>query len=443
MDLLIRDVEIWNADGVRARQDLKVRSGRIEAILAHDPSAPVPGGVRVVEGKGHVLLPLGVDLQVHLRVPGQPQKETPETGLKAALKGAYGAVLSMPNTKPVIDTPEVLAMAREQVAPFEKKWGVRACFSVALTMGQKGEQLVDAAALKRAGALALTDDGVGVEQDEVMDRLFALAAQVGLPVLQHAEVPGHGGVLAPGAVQRKLGLPAYPAEAEWKMVERDLRLLKKHPKARYHVLHISAAESVALLVEARKQGLHATGEATPHHLYFTSDELHEDSTSFKMNPPIRGEEDRALLRSALADGRVDFVSTDHAPHEAEVKGADFRKSAYGTTGLETSLRMLLSMWRQGELEAPRLVQVFSTAPARFIGIDDEFGSIATGRPLRAALVDVLAPETPVRDSDLGSLSHNNCFLGVPLPGRILKVFNAAGAFELKEDGAILPLFSVS
>jgi dihydroorotase len=220
-----------------------------------------------------------------------------------------------------------------------------------------------------------------------------------------------------------LGLKAYPEEAEWKMVERDLDLLKKFPDVRYHVLHVSSAHTLNLVKKARAEGLQATAEVTPHHLYFCSEDIPDRNTSYKMNPPLRSTADRAALCRALEAGDIAFVSTDHAPHEAQLKGPDFSASAYGTTGLETSLRVLLDLHARGLLSASRLVEVFSSAPARFIGIWDQgYGRIEKDQPFRAVLVDPEAPASPIGLEDLASQSHNNIFLGHALRGRLARVF---------------------
>lgn len=420
MSFLIRNVSLWNASCVLPRVDLRVKDGKITEIS--ETPLQALSGEKERDASGAALLPAGVDLQVHLRVPGQAHKETAETGLLAARRGGYGALLTMPNTKPVIDTPQILEDAKKQTAPFEKSTGVRVLWSVAMTVGQAGEKPTDALALKEAGALALTDDGVGVSRDEVMEKVFEQARLSGLPLLQHAEVPGHGGVLAEGPVQKSLGVRAYPADAEWKMVERDLELLARFKDVRYHVLHVSSSETLRVLKAAQDKGLLATGEATPHHLHFSSEDIVPTNTSYKMNPPIRSPQDRDAILKALQDGTLAFVSTDHAPHEDELKGEDFTTSAYGTTGLETSLRVLLDLQAQGKISPLRLVEVFSKAPADFIGIGDDFGELKVGRTFRAVLVDPTAPATPITPADLASLSHNNIFIGVPLRGRILEVF---------------------
>ncbi len=428
----IRNVIIWNNTGVNSSpQDVEILGGVIDKITPAQNSVSL--GPLDIDGKGRVLMPSGVDPQVHLRVPGQGHKERPETGLRAALRGGVGALLTMPNTQPVIDSPEVLAEARSQVIAAENATGVRVLFSAAMTEGQRGEFAVSGPELAQAGVVALTDDGRGVAREDVMKAVFEQAALSGLPLLQHAEVPGHGGVVAPSTLQKKLGLAAYPDSAEIDMVKRDLEILKNFPEVRYHVLHVSLSQTVEWVQKARALGLKASCEVSPHHLIFSSEDLVEGNTSFKMNPPLRAPKERDELQNLLSSGAIDFVATDHAPHEEKGKGEDFRSSYFGTTGLETSLRVLFTLMAQGKLSEERLVEVFSTAPARFLGIDNEFGSVQPGRPLRALLVDPHAPARPVVQGDLESLSKNNVFLGFPLAGRIFLHFNSAGLFRLEQD----------
>lgn len=423
----VKNVDLWNSDRIQKGVDVIVEHGRVKQILATTAAGERPEDS--IDGQGKVLMPVGLDLQTHLRVPGQSEKETAITGLRAALRGGYGAVLTMPNTKPVIDSPEVCALTMKEVADAERQTGTRAFLTAAMTVGQEGRDLVDMEALKKAGVKAFTDDGKGVAQDAAMERVFAAAEKAGLPLMQHAEVPGHGAELAPGPTQAKLGLKAYPESAEVDMVARDLHLLEKYPKAHYHLLHISAAESLRLVKEYKNKGLKVTAEVTPHHLYFSSDDIPEGNTDFKMNPPIRGVADREALIEALADGTIDCTSTDHAPHEKARKGKDFRAAAFGTTGLETALRVLIDLHKKGRLKATRIVEVFSTFPARFMGLEKEFGKIEVGFPFRAAWVDIDAPAKKVELADLESLSKNNCFLGTALPGRVLGVFNDSGLFR--------------
>ncbi len=415
---VIKNVELWTAEGVEKGRDVEVHEGTVVSI---HPSAEYASPVTIIDGSGLVLMPAGVDPQVHLRVPGQEQKETPGTGLLAALRGGVAAVLSMPNTKPVIDSVKVCEMAAFELDEAEKQTGVRAYLSAAITKDLKGQEAVDYSALAEWGVKAFTDDGVGVVKDELMEAVFQASAETGLPVLQHAEYPGHGGVLAAGPVQEKIGSKPYPAAAEADMVARDLKLLAKYPKARYHVLHVSARETLQLVADAKRRGLPVTCEVSPHHLWFSSHDIDEHNSAFKMNPPLRSPEDRTALREALTSGVVDFVATDHAPHEPSVKTENFKTSAFGTTGLETSLRVLLSLWKEGLLTPQDVVRSFSKRPAEFLGIAEEFGTIAKGRPLKAALVNPYTQEM-VREDDLFSLSKNNCFVGQKLTGHVHAMF---------------------
>ncbi len=415
---VIKNVDIWSSRGIQSGFDLEVREGRVAAVR---PTSAYASPITLIDGRGLALIPAGVDPQVHLRVPGQSQKETPGTGLLAALRGGIAAVLSMPNTKPVIDSIAVCELAAFELEEAQKLTGVKAYLSAALSLGLKGHEAVDHMALARWGVKAFTDDGLGVVDDRIMQAAFRASAETSLPILQHAEYPGHGAVLAQGPVQSRLGMPAYPVSAEVDMVKRDLRLLKDFPGARYHVLHVSARETLDHVARAKDEGLLVTCEVSPHHLWFNSSAIRDDQSSFKMNPPLRDEADRVALCRGLASGLIDFVATDHAPHEADVKSTNFKTAAFGTTGLETSLRVLLSLLRRGELSASRLVEVFSLRPAMFLGIEEDFGTIAVDRPLKAALVNV-ETQAVVNEDDLFSLSKNNCFLGTELCGRIEAVF---------------------
>lgn len=415
---VIKNVELWTADSMNSSCDIEVIEG--VALRIHAPT-DYASPVRIIDGTGLTLMPAGVDPQVHLRVPGQEEKETPGTGLLAALRGGIAAVLTMPNTKPVIDSVDVCDEAAFALTEAEHLTGIKAYLSAAISCGLKGQVAPDYLALAAWGVKAFTDDGLGVADDGLMEAVFEASAATGLPVLQHAEVPGHGSVLAAGPVQAKLGVKAYPVAAEADMVERDLRILAKYPKARYHVLHVSAEATLKILAEAKAKGLPVTCEVSPHHLWFSADDIDEHSSSFKMNPPLRSPSDREALRKALQTGLIDFVATDHAPHQADVKTENFKTSAFGTTGLETSLRLLLTLWQKGEISAQRLVQVFSKEPAKFLGIQGEFGTIEPGRVLKAVLVDTKA-KSKITEEDLFSLSKNNCFLGTELAGSVRAVF---------------------
>ncbi len=426
---LVRGVDLWNTTGVRRQVDIYVEHGVVKDISDHALNAVRPG-VRVLEGNGLVVLPAGVDAQVHLRVPGQSHKETPVSGLWAAVAGGVGALLTMPNTNPVLDEVSVLDLARREVEGPSAETGVTVLFSAAMTKGQKGRECVDFESLAKAGVSAFTDDGVGVADSAVMESIMSRVAPTGLPILQHAEVPGHGGVLAEGPIQTLVGGIAYPDNAEIEMVQRDIKLLQRYPEVRYHVLHVSAAKTIDVVSEARRMGLNVSCEVSPHHLFFTSDDIDQGNSAFKMNPPIRSRSDRDHLREALRSGACDFMATDHAPHEAAVKTTNFKTSAFGTTGLETSLRVMIWLWRHGLLSVERLVEAWSSAPARFLNVDNTYGSIAVGRPFQAVLVDVNAPEQIVSPDDFVGLARNSCFTNTRLPGRIVATILGARIHNL-------------
>ncbi len=389
-----------------------------------------------IDLSGLTLMPRGVDVQTHLRVPGQSEKETALTAVQAAFYGGYAALLSMPNTRPVIDTVAVFHQAQDLARGPARDYDVAVYFSAAITVGQKGEKLAPIAELAKAGAKAVTDDGRGVMSDELMKAAFQECAACQIPLLQHAEMEGHGGVLAPGPIQEKLKVKAYPDSAETDMVERDIQVLRQVPKARYHVLHISAAGTAPLIAAAKAAGLHVTGEVSPHHLYFNCSQIDPANSSFKMNPPLRTREDQTRLLAALKDGLLDFVATDHAPHEDSLKTDDFNKAANGTVGLETTLPVLVHFYQSGDLSFQRLVQVWSSQPAAFLGLGP-VDSLAVGAPLRGLLVDLAAAPQEWTVQDFHSLSKNSCFTGAHLPKPIVAIVNNHGCHPLRPEWTAL------
>lgn len=416
---VIGPVELWTSQKICKDIYVEVKDGQVFKISnekTRDES------VKVYDGKGYVLMPAGVDPQVHLRVPGQEHKETAETGITAAVKGGYSAILTMPNTQPTIDSAERLLSAQELTRPFEKKWGVAVYWTGAITKNLNSSEITPIEAMARVGMKALTNDGLGVLSDAVMDESFARLAPLEIPLLQHAEFLGHGGSLAPSSVQRQIGAKPYPESAELDMVIRDLKVLSRHPKARYHVLHVSSQKTIPLVQQAKDQGLRVTCEVTPHHLFFSGEDIQADNKSFKMNPPLRSPQDREAFWSLLSSGDIDFVSTDHAPHEDLVKQGGFDECAFGTIGLETTLRVLAWGFHQGRLSSKRFVEVFSQKPAQFLGLDSSYGDIAEGQAFRAILLDVHAPPRKVFADDFSSLSKNSCFIGSELPGRMICTF---------------------
>lgn len=426
--ITFQDIEVWTNQGVRAHCDVFVREGRLVEIR--------PAAKRIVRKDRVALMPAAVDTQVHMRTPGQWEKETPETALHAALKGGVGALLTMPNTKPVLDSVAALDLAKKQVDSAESRFGVRVLYSVAGTDGQKGEKVTPLEDLVQAGAAAVTDDGKGVSNDGVQLEIFMRLQPLGIPFLQHAETLGAEGPLADGPVPRKQGLKPYGAHHETDMVERDLRLLEKTPRARYHLLHTSSGDSIPLIAKAKAAGLRVTAEVSPHHLYFSSDDITEDNTSFKMNPPIRSTRDREALIEGLCSGAIDWVATDHAPHEISTKTKPFAEASFGTLGLETMVPVVLDLVAKGRLTPARAVEVLATKPAEFLGIGEDYGHLRVGAPLRAILVNPDRAWT-VRANDHASLSKNTCFDGARLTGKVVGHVTASGIWTGEDVGETL------
>lgn len=421
---LLRNVELWRADKMAERVDIEVRQGKLVAISS-------PGSSRhqvEIDATGLSLLPTGVDPQVHLRVPGQLEKETPEQGMAAALYGGVGCLLTMPNTKPIVDAPEICQQVVDLTWQAAQEHGVEVLVSAAISKKMVGKEVTDYKALAEWGVAAFTDDGLGVVSDDIMRRVFRASAEFNIPVLQHAEFPDHPGVLADGPVVQACGMEAYPAAAEYEMVARDIRLLREFRDARYHVLHVSSAKTLELVREAKEAGLRVSCEVTPHHLYFSSHDIEMHNKSYKMNPPLRSPNDQYALKQALSEGLIDFVATDHAPHEADAKHKKWQTAAYGTTGLETSLRTLLTLYNNGELSSQRVAEVFSKKPAEFLGVEGRYGSFELEKTFRGVLFDARA-KSQIEISDLKSHSKNNCFLGHSLNGRISAVFNGEDIFH--------------
>jgi dihydroorotase len=403
-----RLARVWLRAPQSAATQAAKDSSSAEELLRRYP------GVKQIEIPPHLQpLPTGLDLQVHLRFPGQPQKETLEGGIESALYGGYDGVISMPNTNPFLDQPEILAEALRAAAP--SRYPVRVGFAASATKGMQGQEPTDIAALARTGAVAITDDGWGVKSDDAQARIFAACAENDLLFQQHAEIPGHKGVAPKSPFQESQGLPEYPRTAESEMVRRDVELLRRFPGARYHILHISTRETLAEIRRAKDAGLAVTAEVSPHHLIFSNRDIPPPSdprsTYFKMNPPLFDPEDRAALRAALRDGTIDCVSTDHAPHETELKAKGWLLAPFGTRGLETALPALLELHHQGELSLRRVEEVFSTAP-RLILRHPEFA-----RPSGLVFVDLAHPHQ-IGEDDLPGISGNSCFLGTELHGSI-------------------------
>ena len=406
--IVIRGGEVVDATGSR-RADVLVEDGRIAAVASDgsDLSADV-----TLDAGGCVVAPGLVDLHTHLRQPGKEEAETVETGARAAVLGGFTAVLAMPNTTPAIDSAGV---AREVL-----ELGRDACCDVytsgAITVGRAGAQLAPMAELAALGVRLFTDDGTGVQDGRLMRRALEYSRGLGVTLAQHCEddVLAAGGAMNEGAVSARLGLPGQPAEAEEVMVMRDIALARL-TGGRVHFQHLSTRRSVALVAAAKAEGLAVTCEATPHHLALTDERCASYDPVFKVNPPLRTAQDVVAVREGLADGTIDCIATDHAPHAPETKEQPFDEAPPGMLGLETALAVVLTHL---DLPLAEILALLSWRPAAIIGVEGAHGGpVAEGRPANLCVIDPAAAWT-VEPERLASRSRNTPYAGMTLTGRV-------------------------
>ena len=368
--------------------------------------------VQVVDARGRWVVPGLIDLHAHLREPGQEYKEDVATGTRAAASGGFTAVCAMPNTTPPNDNRAVTELIVERA----RKVGVVRVYPIgAITKGLAGESLAEMGELKEAGCVAVSDDGKPVMNAELMRRAMEYARTFGLPIIQHCEdlSLSAGGAMNEGPVATRAGIRAQPTSAESAMVARDLELCAL-TGARYHVAHVSSADSIRLIAAAKKRGLPVSCEVTPHHLTLTDEACAKYDTNAKCNPPLRGAADVEALRAALADGTIDAVATDHAPHSPVEKEVEFEQAAFGMIGLETAVPLVLELVRAGQMSAAAFVTRLSSAPAALFGLPG--GTLADGAPADVTVIDPEAAWT-VEPAQLRSRSHNTPFAGRALRGR--------------------------
>jgi len=422
-DLVFRGARVVDAaEGIDATLDVRVDRGVIAAVGERLDA----NGHRVVDASGLVLAPAFVDPHVHLRTPGREDEETIASGTAAAAAGGYCAILAMPNTDPVVDSAATLGSLVEAAL---REAEVPVGFLAAITRGQSGEELTEMGELADAGAVAFSDDGVPVRSAGLLRRALQYASVTGRPLALHCEEPtlSRGGHVHEGAVAAELGFAGYPSVAESVMVERDLALAA-YEEQPVHILHLSAAESVAALRRAREAGVRGTGEVTPHHLVLTDEAVRSLDANVKMNPPLRAERDRAALLDALRDGTIESIATDHAPHARHEKEAPFEAAPFGVTGLETAFAVLhTSLVRPGLLPLGTLLERMSNGPARVFGIAAP--RVAVGAEANLVLLD-LERQWRVGEEPFRSRSRNSWLLGEKLIGTVaLTIAGGAVVFE--------------
>jgi dihydroorotase len=386
------------------------------------------GDAKVVDCSGLVVAPGLIDLHVHLREPGHEYKETIATGSAAAAAGGFSAVCCMPNTVPVNDTRAVTEMILEKAQAAGKS---RVYPVGAISTGLKGEKLTEMAELKEAGCVAVSDDGRPVTDSQLLRRAMEYAGTFDLPVICHSEdlALSRGGVMNEGPVSTRLGLKGIPAAAEALAVERDLALALL-TGARVHIAHVSCAGSMEAVRRAKERGARVTCETAPHYLDLIDEDIGEYDTHTKMNPPLRSAADREALRQGLAQGLIDMVATDHAPHSVLEKEVEFDRAAFGIIGLETALGVMLKLRDQGVLSLSQVIERMSAAPASALGL--EGGRLDQGGPAHVTVIDPARPWV-VDPDKFQSLSRNCPWAGQTLPGRAVMTINSGRVtFKLKE-----------
>lgn len=408
-----------SASGLDAERDLLLRDGRVAAVEAPGALKDV-AAAETVDAAGCVVAPGFVDVHVHLREPGQTYKESIATGTEAAAAGGFTTVVAMPNTVPVNDSLAglewMLDVARGSV--------VNLLAMPAATIGSMGAELTDFSALHKAGAVGFTDDGKPVLEDQMMRVALVAAARLGVPVSQHAEdtrLTG-GCSMNAGPVAFRLGLRGMTVEAEARIVERDIRLLREIEKAEglrphLHVQHVSTARAMEAIRTAKREGLCVTCEVAPHHFTLTDEAIGDYDTHAKMNPPLRAEADRAAMVAALMDGTADCIATDHAPHAAHEKEQEFERAPNGITGLETALGLALRVLHRGQgMPLSRVVELMSANPARIISLDGR-GALRPG-----SIADVVifnsTTEWNFQAEESRSKSRNTPFDGEEMLGQV-------------------------
>lgn len=361
----------------------------------------------VVDLIGKFVSPGLVDLHVHLREPGFTHKETIETGARAAVRGGFTTIACMPNTRPVIDSVEVV---EEIITKAKQAGNARVLPIAAITIRQLGQDHTDMEALKTAGAFAFSDDGVGVQSSQMMRLAMRKAKQLGMAIIAHCEdnTLVEGGVVHEGTFAEKHGLIGIPSISESIHVGRDI-LLSEDTGVHYHVCHISAKESVRLVGEAKSRGQKVTAEVTPHHLLLCEDDIPTVDANWKMNPPLRSRQDREALLQALKAGTIDFIATDHAPHTEQEKAVGMELAPFGIVGLETAFPLLYTnLVLTGELTLRQLVELMSTKPAKLFGLP--YGELAEGKIADLTVIDLEA-EQVIDPANFLSMGRNTPFTG--------------------------------
>ena len=419
--ILLKHATIVNNDGV-VKSDVLIEDGIIKRIY---PKIDRPDAT-VIDCAGKAVFPGFIDMHTHLRDPGQTHKEDIESGSLAAIFGGFTTVCCMPNTAPPLDNADLMRYVREKS---DQANNAEVLPIGCVTIGQKSEQLCDFEAMKAAGAIALSDDGVPVSDGALMLEALKLAKKLKLPILSHSEDKSisAGGVVNAGINSEKAGLKGIPRTAESAAVARDV-LLAEEAGASIHICHVSTEQSVEIIREAKKRGVHVTCETCPHYFAATDGEILSHNTNAKINPPLRTDKDVEAIIEGIKDGTIDVIATDHAPHHADEKSRDFAHAPFGSVGLETAFSLAYTfLVRTGRISLSDLSRLMSYTPSRVLGLTDR-GRIEVGARADIAIIDIDA-EYVVDVNKLKSKSKNSLFGGWTVKGKIIQVI-AKGEVKL-------------
>ncbi|CAM4250476.1 dihydroorotase [Listeria booriae] len=400
---VLKNGQVLTENGDLEVKDVVMEDGRVTAIgdgLERD-------GAQVIDVAGKLVAPGLVDVHVHLREPGGEHKETIATGTAAAARGGYTTVCAMPNTKPVPDTAEVMTQVVDRIKETAK---VRVLPYASITSSLKGDELVDFAALKAAGAFAFTDDGVGVQTAGMMYEAMKKAAALDMAIVAHCEDNSlvYGGVVHDGIFAKEQGLAGIPNIAESVQIARDV-LLAEAANCHYHVCHISTKESVRAVRDAKRAGIRVTAEVSPHHLILNETDIPGNDGNWKMNPPLRAKEDHEALLEGLLDGTIDFIATDHAPHATEEKNVPMEKAMFGIVGLETAFPLLYTHFvKTGEWTLKQLIDWMTVKPAEVFNLP--YGVLEIGGIADITVID-LEKEAVIDPDNFASKGRNTPFTG--------------------------------
>lgn len=417
MHLLLRNCHVISpAENINGRFDILIVNGvinRMGVIWQHVRE------VMQYDLAGKIIVPGLFDMHVHFREPGQTHKEDIKTGALSAAYGGFTGVMCMPNTNPPIDNADVLK-ANEKIADGNI---VNVFNSACATVGRKGEKCADIESLIEAGALAITDDGSPIADDDVMKETLERTAKLNKIVVQHCEVMSitDGGIINKGEVSEKLGVKGIPNESEYKIIERDIELTSKINGARYHVQHISTKEAVELVRNAKAKGINVTAEACPHHFTLTDEAIIKHGTNAKMNPPLRTQQDADAVIEGIKDGTIEVLCTDHAPHTAEEKSQPLDKAPFGIVGLETAVGLNYTyLVEKGIISLEEMIMKMSVNPRRLLGLPDI--KITEGSPANLTILDV-NKEWTVEAASFHSKSKNTPYDGWKLKCKPVGIVN--------------------